>query len=170
MLLNKAIENFLLSLEANGHASRTIDTYRWRLADLQQFIEAQGLATDVEGLKPEDLDAWAVSLRRQDRRWADHPVRPQQKGGLSASSIAGRIQAVKTFMTWCVQRDYIRLSPAEHLDKPRVDLSASDRVMALEDLLAILDVAENLASSGRRLFLRDLAIVAFMYETGCRPG
>jgi integrase len=42
--------------------------------------------------------------------------------------------------------------------------------MDADDLLAIIDLAEKLASSGRWLYLRDLALVSFIVETGCRPG
>lgn len=169
MLLQDAVEKFLVSLEANGRATKTIETYEWRLNHFRQFLGSQGI-TAIEEVQHEDLDAWAVSMRRADRRWEDHPLRPEEDGGLSDATIAGRIQAVKTFLIWCVKRRYIDQSPAEHLQKPHVDLAADDRVMDADDFMAIFDQAVKLARSGRRLHLRDLAIVTFVYETGCRPG
>jgi integrase/recombinase XerC len=169
LLLTEAIDRFLLSLEANGRAIATISTYRWRLTDFRESVEAGGIVS-VESLSPETLDAWAVSLHRQPTRWADHPTRPARSGGLSAVSIAGRVQAIKTFLTWCIRRGYLESSPADHLEKPAVDLDASGRVMSTDDLAAIVAKADELARSGKRLAVRDYAIVAFCAETGCRPG
>jgi integrase/recombinase XerC len=169
MLLHKAVNNFLISLEANGRASRTIDTYAWRLGGFQEFIKALGVA-DVEALCPEHIDAWAISLRRQSERWVDHPTRPAEAGGLSPASIAGRIQAVKTFLAWCHGRGYLDSSPAAHLKTPHVELDSSERVMRPDDFLRLVDQAETLATGGQRLAVRDYALVTFIYETGCRPG
>jgi integrase/recombinase XerC len=163
------VERFLLSLEANGRSPRTILSYEWRLTDFRRFMSARGI-TSVEALKPGDLDAWAVALRRQSERWADHPTRPVCNGGLSPASIAGRIQAVKTFLAWCARRGYLAQSPAAHLQKPRLDLDASDRVMDADDLRRLVAEAMKLARGGQRLALRDLALISFIAETGCRPG
>jgi len=53
---------------------------------------------------PGVLDAWAVSLRRLGERWGDHPTRTARDGGLSDFTIAGRVQAVRTFFNWCGPR------------------------------------------------------------------
>jgi site-specific recombinase XerD len=67
MLYQIAMEKFLLSLEANDRSAKTIQTYLWRLENFQDFVEAKGI-THIEDLKLDDLDEWAVSLRRQSKR------------------------------------------------------------------------------------------------------
>lgn len=171
MLLRDAIATFLLSVEANGGRAATIDTYRWRLEHFLDFIVAQG-GRELEKTGPAEIDTWVVSLRRQGERYMDHPTRPTQKGGLSDATIAGRIQAVKTFFAWCVDRDYIDRSPARHLRKPKLNRSVRSKkgkkkVMSRADLDAIERVAEMRANAGRP---RDLALVRFLAETGCRVG
>jgi len=164
MLLNKAIRLFLDAVEARSGRPRTVGSYEQHLGSLQRFAEARELV-DVEAVDPETLDAWVVSLRRQKTRWADHPSRPEEQGGLSDATLAGRIQTIKSFFKWCVERHYLDRSPAEHLVKPEVDLSADNKLINLVDLRKLEVAAEKLAQAGEP---RDLAIVRFIAETGCR--
>jgi site-specific recombinase XerD len=167
LVLLDAIQRFLLSLEANGRAERTIGSYRQRLAGFLDFVaEARG-PVRLNELGPEDLDAWVVSLRRAGCRYQDHPVKPVEDGGLSEATIAGRIQAVKAFFSWCVERGYLDRSPARHLKRPRPARSARSKLMTLGDLLLIESEAEKRAESGQP---RDLALVRFVADTGCRRG
>lgn len=165
-MLSCVVEEFLVSLEANGRAGRTIGSYRQRLKGFREFLEARGVV-DLGAIGPADVDAWAVSLRRQDQLYSDHPRRQQEAGGLSPATIAGRIQAVKAFLAWCVERGYLERSPASHLKRPRLNPSARSKVMEIEDLHRMEHEAGERAEAGRP---RALALLRFMIETGCRVG
>jgi len=165
-MLQEKIEEFLTSSEANGRASRTVETYRQRLASFQQFMASQAIYR-LDRITPAAIDLWAVSLRRQGERYTGHPHRPIEDGGLANSTIAGRIQAVKTFLAFCVDRGHLDRSPAGHLKKPRAEGSTKDKVMTLADLRLLEAEAERRAKAGRP---RDLALVRFVADTGVRRG
>jgi integrase/recombinase XerC len=166
MKLNKAIKRFLKAVEARGRKPRTVGSYEQHFGHLQRFAKKNGLKK-LEAIKPEHMDDWVVSMRRQETRWANHPIRPEEEGGLSEATLAGRIQTAKTFFDWCVERGYLKRSPAKHLIKPDVDPSAEDKLIDPEDLKKIETEALKRARAGQS---RDLAIVRFIAETGCREG
>jgi len=140
------IEEFLLCLEAAGRAERTLGSYEERLRCLAIFLEEQGIR-EIGAVRAVDLDRFVVSQRRRQ---------------LSAVTIAGRIQAVKTFFAWCVKRCYLERSPAAHLVKPKLERGGRSPAMAREDLGRLL------AAAGGRP--RDLAVLLFLADTGCRVG
>lgn len=167
MELAQALEGFLLALEARGCRPATIKTYRMRLAGLVSFLEARGIG-DLGAVGPGDLDAWVVSLRRQSARWVDHPARPEQAGGLSSATIRGRVQSARAWLSWCAERGLVEQSPASHLRKPKVNCHCKcDKVMKVEDLARLVAAAEKRAEAGKP---RDLALLLFLVETGCRVG
>ena len=169
MRMKKTVRKFLRSREAKNCTPKTIDWYRWRLDKFRKWAKEHGIKS-VEEFTPDDLDDWVVSLYRQKWRWRDHPIRPACKGKLSPSTIAGCIQAVKTFFNWSAERGHVNRSPALYLVKPDEELDASERLMSYDDLQAMLNKACELAETGERLAIRDLAIIAFAGDTGCRPG
>ena len=143
--MKRTLEGFLLFLEAGGRSSRTLQSYEQRVGYLLAFLGERGIV-EVEVVQPGDLDAYVVGLRRRE---------------LSPSSIAGYIQAVKTFFAWCVRRDYLTRSPADHLRKPKLERGGRSPVMAREDLVRLIGAAER---------PRDLAVLLFLADTGCRVG
>ena len=184
MELAQALGDFLLALEARGCRPATVKSYRMRLAGLVSFLLARGIGdlsakaqaglsavsaqVDLGTVGPGDLDSWVVSLRRQSARWVDHPARPEQAGGLSPATISGRVQSAKALFDWCVRREYLEKSPASHLRKPKVNHHCDgSKVMAVEDLARLVAVAEKRADAGKP---RDLALLLFLVETGCRVG
>lgn len=169
MNFTAALSRFLLSLEANDRSQSTIDTYDWRVGQFLEFMEARDL-TGLGEIGPEEVDVWAVSLRRQSVLYEDHPWRPSERGKLSAATVAGRIQAVKRFLLFCVERGYLERSPAAHLRRPKLNQSVNGRnskAMAPDDLAAMVAVAEAKARLGSP---RDLALLCFLADTGCRVG
>lgn len=169
MLLSEALERFLTSLEADDRTDRTIGTYKQRICRFITFMGERDIL-ELGQVCPDDVDAWSVALKRQKTRWADHRFKPSTNGGLSKATRAGLIQAVQAFFDWCVSREHLERSPAGHLKKPRQsqgERSAREKLMTVEDLQRILDVAERRAQEGHP---RDLAIIRFVAESGARRG
>ncbi len=79
MLLDNAVEKFLLSRKADDRTARTIGSYRQRLSGFQQFIKTQGLF-EIAEIEPDIIDAWFVSLRRRRCKYQNHPCKPQESG------------------------------------------------------------------------------------------
>ncbi len=111
------IDAFVCALKARGCSSRTIETYRWRLTQLREATGKPTLAISAE-----DLDQYIVDL------WARN---------LSPVTVATRIQSIKTYFKWCVERSYLDRSPAMHLKKPKLERLCSD-AMEEENLQLLL--------------------------------
>jgi site-specific recombinase XerD len=168
MLLQDALDSFLLMNRALQNSTATVDSYRERVLILIRFLKERGKC-DLESVQPADIDAWIVSMLDQKGRWHDHPCHPQQSGGLSPETIAGRVQATKTFFEFCRQRQLLLMSPAGHIRKRRFHRQVADvdtKVMAVDDLRRILNVARSRAEKGQP---RDLALM-FALSEGLRAG
>lgn len=166
MKIEEALQEFLFTLEANGRSDQTITAYKSRVGRFTTSIRTQ----DLEKVQERHVLEWAVSLRRQNLKWRSHPTRPIVSGGLSIATIAGNVQAVKTFFNWCVNKGYLVASPAACVEKPHYDASAREKVCRLPNLQRMLDLAYHRAESGDPQHVRDLSILLFCTETAARPG
>lgn len=142
MLFTDVTVKFLIYLEAKGNRPRTLETYDQRL---RLFSEETG-ATMIEHVTPEVIDRWVVGMRRR---------------GLAKSTVNNRLRDIKTFFNWCVLRDYLETSPANHLAIRGRWTQTVVKAMQKEDLKQILAMADN---------ARDVALIRFMASTGCRSG
>jgi len=102
------IDAFMRALEAGGRSSQTIEIYRRRLTDLQKATGKPTLAITAE-----DLDQYFADLRSRN---------------LSPVTIFTRIQSIKTYFNWCVERGYLDRSPAMHLKKPKLKRLCSEPI------------------------------------------
>lgn len=149
--LGQAIDQFLLHLHAAGRSPQTIKSYRLRFRRLlayPEFMEWQPLTA----VTPEMLDRYGADLREAD---------------LSDASRLAYIQTAKTFFSFCHRRGYISRDPGVDLERPKLNHDARNRVMARQDLYRLLDLASAQARRGNP---RNLAILMFMADTGCRRG
>ncbi len=141
MLFSDALGRFLASRRAYC-SQATVAWYRYMLGPLSDRW------SDLGGLSVGDLEKWIVEERER---------------GLSASSVGGKVRAVKAFGRWCVDRGYVRRSAAVGLKGPRVE--------RLPKYLTRVEVSRLLAAvdSGSGSYrLRDGALVRFMLDSGCR--
>jgi site-specific recombinase XerD len=116
-MMKDKIDAFVCALRARGCSSPTIETYRWRLTQLREATGKPTLAISAEDLGQYIVDLWARNLS---------PVR-----------VAARIQSIKTYFKWCVERSYLDRSPAMHLKKPKLERLCSD-AMEEENLQLLL--------------------------------
>ena len=148
MLLDEALEKYLVYLEALGRKPRTIDSAEERISYFVNYCKSNDIQT-LEQIKPELVDLYIASMRRK---------------GLSMATIAGRQQALKALLNWCVHRDYLKKSPAAHLKKPRINYDTRNKAINQSDLEAMLKYAKE-----KRKYLEEVAL-AILADTGCRPG
>jgi len=148
MLQTDAIEKYCLFLEALGRSQRTIDTNRERLEGLQDFLCNQEVY-EIEEITPDLIDLYISSNYRK---------------ALSPFTVAGRIQVIKGFFSWCVKRHYLEQSPAAHLKKPRLDYQTKDKAIPQEDLDAMIRFARETGQ------IMTEALLMFLADTGCRVG
>lgn len=158
-----AFRLFLLHKEAQGCRPSTMTGYRRRVGYFVAWLAAQ--AVSLASLTAVAVDGWGASLWQVEVLYVDSAYRRNKPGRLAVATIAGRIRAVKTFLSFCFRRGLIGADLAKELKQPRVELSTETRVMRLADLHRMLDVAQERAEAGQP---RDLAVVMFMADTAAR--
>lgn len=133
---------FLTSLEARGRAAKTIKAYRDRI------MRVTGLLPEGE-ITTEGLETAIASLRRD---------------GLAPASIAGHVQAVKTFYRWLHLRGHIDHDPAKLLERPRLDRTAHDKAIPQGDVLRMITYCQD------NNLVMEQAVIMLLADTGCRVG
>jgi integrase len=156
MQLSESLQRFKLA--KIGEAS--LDTIRWyeqRIGTLVSFLDDM----PIKDVTIHDLRRWRAWLWEKDSRWADHPGRPEEEGGLSNWTRHGYIRAVRSFFNFLVKEGYLKHSPAQRLKLPPRPNEPPKHVKP-EDVLAMLKAAKDNP--------RDYAIVLFLADSACRVG
>lgn len=159
----EAFNQFIQSLIAHGRSPQTLHSYTVRLSS---FLSQHG-PTPLTQLTPQHLEAWLAPQHKQNQRWQNHPYHPHAAGSLSPVTLRGRVMALKTFLHWTVRRGYLSNSPALEIPLPRINRLLHNKAMTKENLFRLLDTAAQRAEEGQS---RDLALLCFFADTGCRVG
>lgn len=130
-----------------GHASNSLKAYQRDLEDLQDSLDCP-----LDQASEADLRAYLSAL---DAR------------GLSASTAARRLSAIRQFYLFLF-RDQIRPdNPAKGLKSPK-RAKPLPKTLSEAQVDALLDIAGEGAKAGGLAGLRDLAILEMLYATGLR--
>lgn len=164
-MLSQKIELFLLEMEANGSSPANIATYENRLKRVAAYLPSR-----LSKIRPEDVSQAIVALRRQPKRFTSHPTRATLEGGLAPATIAGHVQAIKTFFNWCHNRGYTPINLAAHIKKGGYDHLADDRKMTKDDFDAMYKLAHQYSQSNDKMKIRTAAMFFFACDTACRLG
>ena len=119
----------------------------------------RGYCSDLRLLATEVPDFSAFTLNSL-REWLAHAV----SEGKSRSTLARRTAAVRAFSTWAAREGYLKTDVAQRLATPKVGkhLPTVMSPSAAEELMG------NAVSADEIHFLRDSAILEFLYATGAR--
>jgi integrase/recombinase XerD len=145
-----AVEDFLKALQDKGTAGNTLVAYR---SDLSQLASYLSVALPAEATWP-DVTLTAV----QDY------VKQLAEQRYSASTIARKIAALKTFFRWLVQSGLIVEDPALQLRSPKID-KQTPCLLSQEAVNRLLD---SVSKNGARNAQRDRALLEVIYATGMR--
>lgn len=142
--LPQLVEEFILSLQANGRRPATIRIYRERLAPMCDFFV---------GLTPGQvtsraMDSFVYQLRQR----------------IAEASVSGNIQAIKAFFRFCLIRRYIEHSPADHLVRTRPQGVRKDKLIDQAGLEAMINYARE---NG---LILEYCLLLFMADTAARSG
>lgn len=157
MLLSESLEAFDLSLKGIVAPS----TQRGYTSVVRKLIRFLG-DRDIETITIVDLRRWRASLFDRKSRYADHPNRPEEEGGLSVWSVHNYLRGIHRFFSWLVEEELLEHNPATRLklpdlpDEPPKDISRKNMVRLVE--------------TAQKSNARDYAIVCFLADTGCRVG
>jgi len=161
MLLTEAIEALLISTRANGRSIETVKAYRRKLKPLVTFLGN----VLVEEITTNDIRRYIAHLMDRQTRYADHPMHKELEGGLSPSTIAGRVRAAKRLFNWLEAEGVIEINPTRRIKTPRPK-QQEPKAIDRRDFMTLLITTEG----GSVADLRDRAILLFLADTGCRVG
>lgn len=141
------IENFIYFLEVErGVSSNTISSYR---RDLEKFEEY--------------LSSMKVSLKKVTRSDIIDFMMRLKDGGLSATSIARNLAALKTFWKFLVAEQIVKENVASVVETPKIWKNIPD-VLNRDEVEKLLKAPSNKGW----MAIRDKAILELMYATGLR--
>jgi integrase/recombinase XerD len=155
MLLSQATRAFQDS-RIGVYSDATHGWYETRLGSLREFLGD----VEIGSIETDDLRRWRTSLIHRERRWSDHPFRPESNGGLSPHTIHGYVRAVRTFFRWLEDEGRLDKNPARRLELPATPKNEPRKDIDEADARRIIDAARDNA--------RDHAILRFLADTGCR--
>ena len=161
MLLTEAIEALLISTRANGRSIETVKDYRRKLRQLVAFLGD----VPIEEITTNDIRRYIVYLMDRPTRWGGHPKQREREGGLSPSSIAGHVRAIKRLFNWLESEGAIEANPTKKIRTPQPKRK-EPKGIDMQDFLKLLATTEG----GSVADLRDRAILLFLVDTGCRVG
>jgi integrase/recombinase XerD len=142
-----AVPSYLRHLEVERRmASNTLEAYERDLTRLTAFAAARGIT--VERVTRADLEAL---------------VREVMTGGLSPTSTARMVAAVRGFYRYLRIVGAVETNPADDLEAPRI-FSALPKCLGLEEVDALLAAPDVQTTLG----LRDRTLIEVLYATGLR--
>lgn len=115
---------------------------------------------DVTEITITDLRKWRKTVFSRQTKYGGH--RPLEEGELSPATKQGYIRALRRFFKWMTEEGFIENDLSQRLRMPPLP-SQPPKAVALADMKALLREAQDSS-------VRDLAIVYFLADTGCRVG
>lgn len=120
----------------------------------------------IETITLPDLRAWRASLFEVRERYTSHNARRKPlQGGYALYTLKGMVEAVRQLFNWLVREGYLEKNPALGLTVPKLPTPEA-RSATPEDLEKLLDTAHK--STTRALAKRNVAVILFLRDTGCR--
>jgi integrase/recombinase XerC len=138
-----------LQVERN-YSSHTIHAYE---ADLLQFAAFLGAGSPAERISIDGVD------RRTVRSYLGHLL----EAGLSKKSIARKLAAIRSFFSFLVRLDLLKLNPARSITTPKLERRLPS-FLDEKSVAKLMDLPDRNTAMG----LRDWAILELLYSTGMR--
>lgn len=151
-----AIKGFLKYLSAERNVSpHTLRNYR---SDLSQFEEFLKRVLERETLSIEDLQRVShITIRAF--------LSILYEKGISKSSLARKVSAVRTFLKYLCRESVISDNPGKMVSTPRKEKTLP-RFLSIDEMDRLLNTPEG----ENRLTIRDRAILETFYSSGLRIG
>jgi len=144
MKLSKIIAEYLLEHEIQGHSTATIRYYRQNLGWFCNFLGNP----DISAVTLQNAREYVISLRERNT---------------SSTTLQTYTRAIRAFLTWCYNEEYISVNIPEKLKLPKATKKAVD-VLTDSEVLRLLDCI----NPKKFLGLRDMVVVLLMLDSGMR--
>lgn len=158
MDIQSALQDFIVAVKADGLSPATV---KWYSSILGTFAQANA-GFDLQEITTREIREYLAALRAQTTHFngSQRQVKP---GGLSVDTIAAHSRALHKFWHWCSD-EYNFPNPMakiRYLPKPK----PKPKAVSPDDVAAMF-VACGDDING----IRNRALLAFLWDTGCRSG
>lgn len=143
MIINSAIEDFILALKADG---LKLSTIRWYRALLEVYAAAHG-TQKLDEITPRSIRQYVSNMRDSD---------------YSEDSVHGHIRAVHRFWKWCSE-EYGIENPMRNVKYPKQPAPKMPKTVRDDHIVEMLKACKDDPQG-----VRDKAILALLTDTGCR--
>lgn len=140
----------------------SVKTARINKGYLRSLVEFFGEEQMVETLTVHHLRTWRAWLFERECKYVSETTwRPEEKGPLSVYTIHGMVRTCRQFFRWLHAEEILATNPAQRLELPPLP-KEPPKAISDEDIQKMLDAA--------RVSARDVALIWFLRDTGCRLG
>jgi integrase/recombinase XerD len=146
----QAVEAFLESLAGRNASPGTITEYRRHTTEFLVFLAGRG----VDWTRPDRSTIRAYLSDLADRE-------------LAASSVAGRLAAVRSLYRHALRNGLIETDPLAGVRAPRRP-SRLPRVLSVDEAASLVTAPRRLRSRDEALARRDASMLELLYATGMR--
>lgn len=148
----KVISEFLTFLKIEKQYSQlTLDNYQQKLMFFQEFIDANQITEKN------------FSVLNVDLLILKNFVFELHKNHFKISTIRNYISTLKSFYSFCIFKDYLKTSPAKHLDYPKEE-KRLPKIMYTDEFKNFMRTIKEAEKFSRR----NKALFFLLYSTGIR--
>ena len=160
--LSALTEGYRLSARSEGRSPNTIAIVEASVRYLGEFLDSEGLSTDVREIGATGIRRFIVCLRERPR-FANHRFTKPQTGHLSGHTINGYMRALQGFWSWLEEEEFIDKNPFATIRIPKAPIKVTPTFNEdqLRQLFSEIDTASPVG-------YRDYAIILTLLDTGIR--
>ena len=156
------IDLFSATKEIEGKSPKTIS---WYASMLKPFVSFLGETATIKDLTLGNARAFIASLRARKVRYADHPHKKAECGGLSPSTIHAYVRCLKVFGSWLFDEDFLAANPFARLKRPKLPQPVIE-ILSDEEIELIFAGINPNTYLGARLYI----IAMLLLDTGIRAS
>jgi site-specific recombinase XerD len=160
--LSALMEGYHLAARSEGRSLNTIAIVEASVRYLGEFLDGEGLSTDVREIGATEIRRFIVCLRERPR-FAHHRFTKPQTGHLSGHTINGYMRALQGFWSWLEEEEFIDENPFATIRIPKAPIKVTPTFNEdqLRQLFGEIDTASPVG-------YRDYAIMLTLLDTGIR--
>ena len=149
------LNRYFTELRVSNWSPRTIDRRSYSIGRFLTWCNERGIECVTE-ITAEAIAAYRRSLYHHRARKTGKP--------LSFSTQASYLSALRHWMTWLHEQNWIPTNPAADLQLPKEETRLPGTYLSIDEVEQLLSVVDLTTPSG----LRDRAILEVFYSTGIR--
>lgn len=163
--MDHAIRDFERHLKVERNVSpHTLRAYLADLASFRVYLFSKQMLPDPDQEKqPDEISARVLDLQKVDYLTIRGFLASQRKNGLSKTSMARKLTALRTFFDYLVRNRVVKINPAKQVAIPKSE-KYLPQFLSLDQACTLV----VLPKGDGWMALRDRAILETFYSTGIR--